>query len=161
MSTVSIRGKFSKASPGGLSRRGPAQERGLARSPQCGSVRKLMPSNCTKRVAWPIHVILGLTRPARSAVPSTLTRGGGQQNSTWSSPTVGKNLGRYYEIHHQRDAPARLEAAPSQRCRRRRSRTTRSEPQLSRNTQTRSAVFDPSLPCNSSPASKLSPSSPS
>src|SRR5262245_39663043 len=75
MTTTSIRGKFSKASPGGLSRRGPAHENGLARAPQCGSVRKLRPSNCTKRVAWPIQVILGLTRPARSAAPSLLMRG--------------------------------------------------------------------------------------
>src|SRR5262249_36980368 len=75
------------------------------------------------------------------AVPSTLTRGGGQQNSTWSSPTADENSGRYYEIHHQRDAPARLEVAPSLRCCKQQSRTTRPEPQLSRNTQTRFGIF--------------------
>ena len=37
-------------------RRGPANETGLARSDQMGSVRRLTPSSWTRSVAWPTHV---------------------------------------------------------------------------------------------------------
>src|SRR5215510_8766954 len=70
-----MRGKSSNASPGGLSRRGPPHETGLARSLHCGSVRILTPFNWTNRVEWPIQVMLGFMLPARRMAPSLNTRG--------------------------------------------------------------------------------------
>src|SRR5262245_25326532 len=70
-----MRGRSSKASPGGLRRRGPPHDIGLARSPHCGSVRTLTPFICTSRVACPIHVMLGFIPPALRIVPSFAARG--------------------------------------------------------------------------------------
>src|SRR4029453_3790105 len=75
MKTTSVRGKSSNASPGGLRRRGPAQDTGLARSLHCGSVRIFTPLICTNNVEWPIQVMLGFTLPARRRAPSLETRG--------------------------------------------------------------------------------------
>src|ERR1041385_9147283 len=70
-----MRGKSSKESPGGLSRRGPAHDTGLARSLHWGSVRMFRPLICTNSVAWPIQVMLGFMLPARRIAPSLATRG--------------------------------------------------------------------------------------
>src|SRR4029453_14246806 len=75
MKTTSIRGKSSNASPGGLRRRGPPQDIGLARSHHCGSVRIFTPLICTNSVEGPIRVMLGFTLPARRRAPSLATRG--------------------------------------------------------------------------------------
>src|SRR5690348_13198084 len=71
-----MRGRSSNASPGGLRRRGPPHETGLARSLHCGSVRILTPSIWTNTVACPIQVMLGFIPPPLRIAPSFVVRGG-------------------------------------------------------------------------------------
>src|SRR2546430_4777104 len=52
MRTMWIGGKSSNLRPGGVTRLGPANPTGLARSDQCGSVRTLTPSSWTRSVEW-------------------------------------------------------------------------------------------------------------
>src|SRR5262245_30024976 len=65
MTTAWIGGRASKATPGGVTRRGPVKPTGLARSDHWGSVRTLTPSSWTRSVAWPTHVTTGLPGFAR------------------------------------------------------------------------------------------------
>ena len=58
--TKSIGGSDSSGTPGGTRRFGPANENGLARSENIGSVRNVTPSIRTSIVAWPIQVMPGL-----------------------------------------------------------------------------------------------------
>src|SRR6266404_5419699 len=51
----------------GATRFGPANDTGLARFDQLGSVRMLTPSSCTSRVAWPTHVTVAAPRLSRMA----------------------------------------------------------------------------------------------
>ena len=64
--------------PGGLQRRGPSHEIGLAVGDQIGSVRKLTPPSWTSSVAWPIQVAVGTLCRAfsRRKAPSLATRCG-------------------------------------------------------------------------------------
>src|SRR5207244_13174676 len=75
MTTTWTGGNAWNGRPGGVTRRGPANETGLARSDHCGSVRTLTPSTWTRNVACPTHVIIGSARFSRSATPSLATRG--------------------------------------------------------------------------------------
>ncbi len=68
-------GRSSNRRPGGTTRRGPANEKGLARSDHWGSVRKLTPSSCTRTVEWPTHVTVGVPAFSRRAVPSFASTG--------------------------------------------------------------------------------------
>src|SRR5262245_28271824 len=70
MTTKSIGGRSSKRIPGGITRLGPANDTGLARSDQWGSVKKLTPLSWTSSVEWPTHVTVGAVALARSARPS-------------------------------------------------------------------------------------------
>ena len=74
MRTRWIGGRSSKRRPGGVRRRGPANETGLARSDQWGSVKMLTPSSWTRSVECPIHVTVGVPWLSRSARPSFATR---------------------------------------------------------------------------------------
>src|SRR5262249_61639014 len=60
-----IGGRSSNGRPGGDTRLGPANDTGLARLDQLGSVRMLMPSSWIKRVACPAHVTVAAPRLSR------------------------------------------------------------------------------------------------
>ena len=75
MTTAWIGGRASKATPGGVTRRGPAKPIGLARSDHWGSVRTLTPSSWTRSVAWPTHVTVGPPGFARRAFRSGAASG--------------------------------------------------------------------------------------
>jgi len=68
-------GRSSNGSPGGDTRLGPANESGLARFDQLGSVRTFTPSSWTSRVAWPTHVTVAAPRLSRIAGRSLATEG--------------------------------------------------------------------------------------
>ena len=53
-----MRGRASKATPGAVTRRGPAKETGEARSDQTGSVSRFIPAVWISSVAWPTMVIV-------------------------------------------------------------------------------------------------------
>src|SRR5208282_4693311 len=61
-------GRFSSATPGFRTRRGPSQSSGPERSEDMGSVRILVPGNWSRTVAWPIYV---------TAISSSETEAGG------------------------------------------------------------------------------------
>src|SRR6267143_6581308 len=69
-------GRSASRMPGGMRRRGPAKPTGLARSPQCGSVRMLTPASCTSSVECPIHVTVGVVPLLRSVAPSLASTAG-------------------------------------------------------------------------------------
>jgi hypothetical protein len=60
---------------GGATRLGPANDTGLARSDQLGSVRMFTPSSWTSKVAWPTHVTVSAPRLSRIAGRSLATCG--------------------------------------------------------------------------------------
>src|SRR5437867_9704928 len=72
-------GSSASGIPGGTTRFGPANDTGLARAENIGSVRNVTPSMRTRNVAWPIHVRLGFWRIAarsygtRGAAPARPT----------------------------------------------------------------------------------------
>src|SRR2546430_9173192 len=74
MRTMWIGGKSSNLRPGGVTRLGPANPTGLARSDQCGSVRTLTPSSWTRSVEWPTHVNVSAPGLDRMALKSLATR---------------------------------------------------------------------------------------
>src|SRR5262245_24698284 len=62
-----IGGRSSNLRPGDDTRLGPANDTGLARLDQLGSVRMFRPSSWTSRVAWPTHVTVAAPRLSRIA----------------------------------------------------------------------------------------------
>src|SRR5207302_263186 len=62
-----IGGRSSNLSPGAATRLGPANDTGLARLDQWGSVRMLTPSSWISKVAWPTQVTVAAPRLSRMA----------------------------------------------------------------------------------------------
>src|SRR5215467_1863961 len=75
MSTMWIGGRSSNGRPGGATRLGPANDSGLARLDQFGSVRMFTPSSWRSRVEWPTHVTVAAPRLSRIAGRSLAIEG--------------------------------------------------------------------------------------